>query len=99
MKLIRDKLALTPYPGSNPRTVILVNKETQQSLIFDKILEEAFELFHAKSSGGIYEELCDLEQAIDDFKWLHNINEEELVKIRQEKTEQRGSFLKGYALV
>ena len=96
MKLIRNKMALTPYEN---RTVILVNSETQKSLAFDKILEEAHELFNAKSPEEIVAELGDLEDSIIFFKKLYNIDENILAKSKADKAELKGTFDGGYVLL
>ena len=96
MKLIRNKLALTPYEN---RSVIIVNIESQKSLAFDKIVEEAHELFNAKTDQEIILELADLQDAIANFKKLHNISEEVLTQASKDKLENRGSFDGGFALL
>lgn len=98
MKLIRNKIALTPTRPRD-RSVILVNLDTQKQLVFDKILEEAHELFNAKTDTDILEELGDLEDIIAHFKVVHNISEADLVSSRKAKAELKGTFDGGYALL
>ena len=96
MKLIRDKLALRPLEG---RTVIISSEVNQRILIFDKIVEEAFELNHARNEAEIVEELADLTEAISRFIQLHKISKKELEKVRKEKRKERGGFEGGYTLI
>lgn len=97
MKLIRNKLALTPSPDL--RTVIMVSEEVQRRLVFDKILEEAHELFNAKRDTDILAELGDLQDAIDYFKELYGIDENKLLEVRLNKKKERGGFDQGYVLL
>ena len=98
MKLIRNKLALTPFPGA-VRTVMIARLDTEKALIIDKILEEALEIFNARSVEEIKQEMADLEEVLSHAKKLHNISQAEIDKIRMEKNEARGTFDGGFILV
>lgn len=97
MKLIRNKLALTPSPDN--RLVLIVGLQTQRALILDKLLEEAHEVWSADSRESVVEELGDLMEAFYQLLKLHDISMDEVVKARLYKKETRGSFDGGYVLL
>lgn len=102
MKLIRDKLALTPCPPDTSgtiRNVILVNAELKKRLLCEKIVEEAFEILGAQTVERQTEEIADLYEVLAEFMKVQNIDPDEVADLRQEKLDKRGGFEKGYALV
>ena len=98
MKLIRDKLALTPYP-ERPRAVMIVPIEVQKRLIFDKVLEEAWEVSAAKAHEQLIEELADLKEVVHRLYKLHEIDRRDVETVRAAKFEKRGGFEQGYIIL
>jgi predicted house-cleaning noncanonical NTP pyrophosphatase (MazG superfamily) len=98
MKLIRDKLALTPSPDN--RTVILVEPSVRRNLLFDKLLEEAHEIQKAKdSSVELVGELADLSEVVQAIMTEEKITHEMLETARTAKANSHGTFTGRYALL
>lgn len=97
MKLIRDKIALTPAP--NNRTVLVVSEDTQRALILDKLMEEASEVWQSKSQQEMTQELADVYEVLERLQRLHKISREDVAAAGRRKFESNGGFEQGYVLL
>lgn len=92
-KIIRDKL----YQKLLHDNDIKINKKdlTKQEFIEklkDKLIEESLEVKDAKELEEIKEELADVLEVIQGLIKIHNLNFEDIEKIRKNKFQEKGGF-------
>ncbi len=98
-KLIRDNLPeLVKKERGEDLNVRIAEKEEMESFLRQKILEEATEVFEAKNSVELAEELADLLEVIKALSENQRIVEMMFLK-REAKHKERGGFEKGLILV
>lgn len=87
-KLVRDKIPeYIKSKGGKPITHIADNAEYWQKLK-EKLQEETAEFLEAESP----EEFADILEVLDAVSDFKKFNEEEIIKIRNKKAQERGSF-------
>ena len=87
-KLVRDKIPAIIEADGKTCEVEIATKQEMTKLLEDKLMEEVNEYLEDKN----LEELADVMEVL--FGLAHNLGytEEELVKKRNEKLEERGGF-------
>lgn len=87
-KLVRDRIPeIIREDGEKPVVERLSDSEVQ-GYVLDKIVEEARELREDASA----EELVDLIEAVERFRELEDLDEEEIARLREGKASERGVF-------
>lgn len=94
-KLWRDKIItiLEEQHGSKINWRYLDDLEFDQEIRI-KLREESEEVIAAKSRNELIEEIADLYEVIDTLSELHQISEEEIIAMQNQKKEERGDFKK-----
>ena len=89
-KLVRDNIPqIIEASGRKAKTRVLDDEEYKGRLL-GKLQEEVNEFLDNQS----IEELADILEVIDCLKNAYSINEDELIKIKNDKKKTRGSFNK-----
>ncbi|MBU3103931.1 nucleoside triphosphate pyrophosphohydrolase [Clostridium gasigenes] len=93
-KLVRDKIPAIIEADGKTCEVEIASKEEMTKLLEDKLMEEVNEYLVDKN----LEELADVMEVL--FGLAHNLgySEEDLIKKRNEKLEERGAFKGGVVL-
>lgn len=93
-KLVRDKIPEVIRASGKECDVIVASKEERAEILEKKLMEEVNEYLEDKN----LEELADIMEVL--FGLAHNLgySEEELLKKRKEKLEERGGFKEGIVL-
>jgi len=93
-KLVRDKIPAIIEADGKTCEVEIASKEEMTKLLEDKLKEEVNEYLEDKN----LEELADIMEVL--FGLAHNLgySEEDLIKKRNEKLEERGGFKEGVVL-
>ncbi|MBB6715570.1 nucleoside triphosphate pyrophosphohydrolase [Clostridium gasigenes] len=93
-KLVRDKIPAIIKADGKKCDVEIAEKEDMTKLLEDKLMEEVNEYLEDKN----LEELADVMEVL--FGLAHNLGytEDDLVKKRNEKLEERGGFKDGVVL-
>ena len=98
-KLIRDKLPeLVKKERNEDLNIRIASTEEIESFLRQKIMEEAKEVFEAKNSVELAEELADLLEVIRALAVKQNVVEMMFLK-REAKHAERGGFDKGIILI
>lgn len=92
-KLARDKAVerLTAQ-GAVVKSKILEDNNDYLEAITQKIVEELEEVFDSQSQEELVLELADLEEVLDAFKKLVDIDQKEIDAVRKAKAAERGVF-------
>lgn len=69
-----------------------LKKEEYIKALQNKILEEAQELASKTAKDKIIAEMADILEVLDCFKDAYNINDEELIRVKNEKRDKKGSY-------
>jgi len=94
-KLIRDKtVKKIEDQGGILHTRILQDDEDFLEAVTQKIVEELHEVFQSKTKAELTEELADLQEALDTFKKLVKINDDDIKKAQEKKLQDAGGFEK-----
>lgn len=93
-KLVRDKIPAIIEADGKTCEVEIASKEEMTKLLEDKLMEEVNEYLEDKN----LEELADVMEVL--FGLAHNLgySEDDLVRKRNEKLEERGGFKDGVIL-
>ena len=93
-KLVRDKIPEIIKVDGKECEIEIASKEEMTKLLEDKLKEEVKEYLEDKN----LEELADIMEVL--FGLAHNLgySEEDLIKKREEKLEERGGFKKNIVL-
>ena len=94
-KLVRDKMPEILMGKGITVFAHKIDKEQYVSLLKDKLLEEAAELFESTTIEEIKEEIADLLEVIHAFSKLHDISLEEIEQMRVLRKEEKGGFEEG----
>lgn len=95
-KLVRDKLPAIYESIGQKAKLKLLSKGEHATALIDKIIEEANELRDASlTREKMVSEVADVQQALDDYKSLNNINDDEVAKAQQAKNDEKGGFSQG----
>ena len=87
-KLVRDKIPeITKEKGETPVFHIASDQEYEE-MLKKKLREEVSEFIADRN----VEELADIVEVIDAFCALHKIEMDDLLRLKKEKAEKRGSF-------
>src|SRR5690606_33126038 len=92
-KLWRDKAVdlMENNHGSKINWRYLSDQEFDEQIRI-KLIEEAQEVITATSRDGLIAELADVYEVINSLAALHNITQEEIVAVQEQKREERGGF-------
>jgi predicted house-cleaning noncanonical NTP pyrophosphatase (MazG superfamily) len=93
-KLVRDKIPEIIEADGKKCEIRIAGKEEHLQLLEAKLLEEAAEFNEAKN----LEELADLMEVVFGLAKVLGYREEELLKRREAKKEERGGFDEGLVL-
>lgn len=94
-KLTRDKtIERLTAQGAVVKSKILEDNNDYLEAITQKIVEELEEVFDSQSQEELVLELADLEEILDAFKKLVDIDQKEIDAVRKAKTAERGTFEK-----
>ncbi|MBU3106973.1 nucleoside triphosphate pyrophosphohydrolase [Clostridium gasigenes] len=93
-KLVRDKIPAIIKADGKTCEVEIASKEEMTKLLEDKLMEEVNEYLEDKN----LEELADVMEVLFGLACNLGYTEEELVKKRLEKLEERGGFKDGVIL-
>ncbi len=93
-KLVRDKIPEIIKDDGRQCDIYIAQKKELQELLEDKLREEVNEYLEAKN----LEELADVMEVLFGLAESLGYSEEELVKKREEKKEERGGFREGIVL-
>lgn len=94
-KLARDKaVERLEAQGAVVKHKTLKDNEEYLEAITQKIVEELEEVFDSQSQEELMVELADLEEVLDAFKKLVNIDQKDIIAIRKAKAAERGLFEK-----
>ena len=93
-KLVRDKIPLIIEASGRKVKIRIAPKEERAELLEKKLEEEVNEFIEAKN----LEELVDIMEVIFGLAKNLGYSEEDLVRKRQEKLEERGGFDDGIVL-
>lgn len=98
-KLVRDRIPeIIIKNNRTPKTRILSNVEYSKELN-KKLLEETSELLLSKSKKDILNETTDILEIIDAVGQYHKIKFNQILKNKQKKSKERGSFKKRIYLI
>ena len=97
-KIVRTKIPKIIEQNGKTSRVIEHKLESKgaKSLLKQKVLEEAKEVFDSRSEDNLLEEMADLYEALDALKIAHFglISADEMIKtVRESKNITRGSFI------
>lgn len=94
-KLVRDNIPQIIKNSGSSCEIKIVDKEERYKLLEDKLKEEVDEFLEAKN----LEELADVMEVLFGLAESLGYSEEDLVKKRDEKSEERGGFKEGVVLL
>lgn len=93
-KLVRDKIPEVIRAAGKECEVSVVTGKKKTELLEKKLMEEVGEFLEAKN----LEELADVMEVLFGLAEVLGFSEEELVKARDDKKEERGGFKEGIVL-
>lgn len=93
-KLVRDKIPEVIRAAGKECETSIVSGEKKTELLEKKLMEEVGEFMEAKN----LEELADVMEVLFGLAEDLGYSEEDLVRAREEKKEERGGFKKGVVL-
>lgn len=93
-KLVRDKIPQVIEASGSKYEIRVADKEEHYELLEAKLKEEVSEFLEAKN----LEELADVMEVLFGLAENLGYSEEELLKKREEKREERGGFREGIVL-
>ncbi|MGE5628599.1 MAG: phosphoribosyl-ATP pyrophosphohydrolase [Solirubrobacterales bacterium] len=93
-KLVRDKIPAVIEADGKKCDIHIADKEEYAKLLEEKLMEEVNEYFETKN----LEELADVMEVLFGLANMLGYSEEELMKKRQEKFNERGGFKDGIVL-
>jgi predicted house-cleaning noncanonical NTP pyrophosphatase (MazG superfamily) len=92
-KLVRDGLK-DEYERSGQKTEYKeLTVEGHKAALIRKIIEEALEIKVTDSNDDLIKEIADIEQALDDFKKINEITDEQVQVVKQKKFDKIGGFI------
>ena len=93
-KLVRDKIPAVIEADGKKCNIHIAEKEEYAKLLEEKLKEEVNEYLEAKN----LEELADIMEVLFGLANMQGYSEEELMKKRQDKLDERGGFKEGIVL-
>ena len=91
-KLVRDGFK-SEYARSGQKAEYKeLTIKNHKSELIRKIIEEALEIKITDSDDDLIKEIADIEQALDDFKKINGINDEQVQNAKQKKFDKIGGF-------
>lgn len=97
-KLVRDKIPEIIISKGEVADYYIAEDEEYKIRLKDKLLEEVEEFIKADSKQRQIEEMADVLEVIDAIFEQNEIDENEILQIKNLKKQQRGGFLKKYIL-
>lgn len=98
-KLVRDKIPVKIRDNQEQVVALKVKSEELLSLLKEKAVEEALELYWSEGNDDSVEELADILEVVQSSCRAFGISFDELQKIATAKREKRGGFDEGLVLV
>lgn len=94
-KLVRDKIVERfSDQGAVVKSKVLEDNNELLEAMTQKIVEELEEVFESESQEELIVELADLEEVMDAFKKLVDIDQKDIDAVRKAKGAERGFFTK-----
>jgi len=91
-KLVRDNiLEIISQKNKIAKSRILSNEEYKLEAL-KKIVEEANEVLAAGNSNDLMKEIGDLQEIIEAVIFAFNLDEKEILKIKNQRKKERGGF-------
>ena len=90
-KLVRDKIPEIIKNNNEEAITRILNDEEYKDALEKKLLEEYNEVLNAEGDDYL-EELADMLEVIDALASTKNKSLEDIIKIKEEKTNKRGGF-------
>ncbi|HHH1032317.1 TPA: hypothetical protein ACPZQF_002995 [Yersinia enterocolitica] len=97
-KLVRDKIPEFINSQGEDVRLIKLKSEALISAMKRKVVEESLEVFDAKTSDEIIEEIADLQEIINALTKELKISNKEIERVRKAKKAKRGGFDNGIML-
>lgn len=94
-KLVRDNIPVLMDKKNKEYPIITVTQEEQIVYLKQKLVEEAKEVFKAKTKEETMEELADVLEVIDAICNFIPIDSELVLEAKANKKAERGGFSKG----
>jgi predicted house-cleaning noncanonical NTP pyrophosphatase (MazG superfamily) len=93
-KLVRDNIVDQQLAAGAKPTYHTLEPEEHKRELVKKIVEEAQEIDH-NDVETVADEIADVQQALDDLKALHSLNDDDIAKAQAAKNAKNGAFKKG----
>lgn len=95
-KLIRDKIPELIEKNEGRKAIVRKAKNDKEYLKFvlKKIVEEAVETQNSKTKEDFLNDICDIEELLDELKKVLGIKKGEVVRVRKLKAKKNGGFSK-----
>lgn len=95
-KLVRDKLPVVYESIGQKAKLKILSKNEHAYALIDKIIEEARELQDTGlTRDEIIGEIADVQQALDDYRAVQGITDEEIAATQKAKFDEKGGFSEG----
>lgn len=91
-KLVRDKIPIIIKQAGGLARIRKLDKSEAITLLSQKIIEEAFEVWNSKSPQELLNEIADVIEVIEALIKFSGFNKDELDEIKQNKIAKRGGF-------
>ena len=91
-KLVRDKIPEIISWNNRIAKMRILNDEEYKLEALKKIVEEANEVLVARNNNDLMKEIGDLQEIIEAVIIAFNLDEKEILKIKNQRKKERGGF-------